>query len=167
MTWTDFAALMGFIALCVLVASSGAVFKPGAWYAGLTKPIWVPPNWVFPVGWSVLYVMIAVSGWLVWREVGLRGAPLVFALYAVQLALNAGWSAVFFGLRRMGAALGELVLLWLSIAGLIAAFAPISATAAWLLGPYLLWVSFAGALNLAVWRLNMSPAKQAYQAGGK
>jgi tryptophan-rich sensory protein len=114
----------------------------------------VPPNWLFPVAWTVLYVMIAVAGWLVWREAGFAGAPLALGLWAVQLVLNAAWSWIFFGLRRMDWALADLAALWLAILATILAFAPVSAAAAWLMAPYLAWVSFAGVLNLAMVRLN-------------
>ena len=152
MDMTSGLALAGFALASLAAASSGAYFKPGAWYGTLRKPGWTPRPWVFPVIWAPLYVAIAVSGWLVWREAGLVVPAM--ALYLAQLVLNAGWSAVFFGLRRPDLAFGELVLLWLSIAATLAAFAPVSAAAAWLLAPYLLWVTIAGALNLSVWRLN-------------
>jgi tryptophan-rich sensory protein len=154
MTLTDLLGLGVFIAACVAVASTGALFRPGEWYETLSKPWWRPPNWLFAPAWTVLYVMIAVSGWLVWREAGLAGAALPLGLYAAQLALNAAWSWLFFGLRRMDLALADVALLWLSILGMIFLFRPISATAAWLLLPYLAWVSFAAALNLAMVRLN-------------
>ena len=144
--------LAGFFAASLAAASSGVVFKPDAWYRALRKPGWTPKPWVFPAVWTPLYIAIAVSGWLAWREGGLVSLP--FAFYAVQLVLNAGWSAVFFGLRRPDLALGELVLLWCSIAATIVGFAPLSAAAAWLLAPYLLWVTIAGVLNATVWRLN-------------
>lgn len=150
----SYIALFGFIAACTLAAMSGAIFKPGQWYEDLEKPAWRPPNWLFAPAWMVLYGMIAVSGWFVWLEAGLAGAALAFAVYAVQLLLNAAWSAFFFGLRRPDLAFGELVLLWLSILANILVFWPIDATAGWLLVPYLAWVTFAGALNFSIWRLN-------------
>ena len=120
-------ALIGFLAACFLVACSGAVFRPDDWYERLAKPSWNPPNWVFAPAWTVLYILIAIAGWLVWREAGF-GLPLL--VYAVQLLLNAGWSAVFFGMKRPDLAFAELVLLWLSILATILLFAPIHATAA-------------------------------------
>lgn len=146
-------ALAGFLLAAFAAASSGALFKPDAWYETLRKPGWTPPPWVFPAVWTPLYVMIAVSGWLAWRQSGLFVLPM--AVYVVQLVLNAGWSAVFFGMRRPDLAFGELVLLWLSIVATILGFAPVSAAAAWLLAPYLVWVTIAGALNVSVWRLNI------------
>ena len=145
-------ALVGFVLAALAAASSGAIFKPGDWYRTLRKPGWTPKPWVFPVVWTPLYMAIAVSGWLAWRETGLF-VP-AFLAYGVQLLLNAGWSALFFGLRRPDLAFADIVLLWLSIAATIAGFAPISAAAAWLLAPYLAWVTIAAALNLTVWRLN-------------
>ena len=145
-------ALVGFVLAALAAASSGAIFKPGDWYRTLRKPGWTPKPWVFPVVWTPLYMAIAVSGWLAWRGAGLF-VP-AFLAYGVQLLLNAGWSALFFGLRRPDLAFADIVLLWLSIAATIAGFAPISAAAAWLLAPYLAWVTIAAALNLTVWRLN-------------
>jgi tryptophan-rich sensory protein len=98
--------------------------------------------------------MIAVSGWMVWRQAGLAGAALPLAVYAVQLLFNAGWSAVFFGLKRPDLAFLEVVGLWLSIVATILVFFPVSRTAALLLLPYLAWVTFAATLNFTIWRLN-------------
>lgn len=141
----------GFIAAVFVVSLSGAVFAPGEWYERLRKPSWNPPNWLFAPAWTVLYVMIAIAGYLVWQRVGFGAA---LAVYAVQLLCNAAWSGLFFGLKRPDIAFYGVVALWLSIAANIAAFAPISATAAWLLVPYLAWVSFAGYLNWTLWRMN-------------
>lgn len=154
--------LLGFVAACFLAASSGSIFRPGDWYEGLAKPAWRPPNWLFGPVWAVLYCMIAISGWLVWREVGLAAAVLPLILYGVQLVLNGLWSFVFFGLRRLDLALIEMMLLWLSIAASIVAFYPIHAGAAWLLVPYLVWVSFAMVLNFAMWRLNRATPMPAH-----
>ena len=143
---------VGFLALVMIVASSGAFFKPGPWYRTLNKPSWTPPNWVFPVVWSALYVMIAFAGWRVWQASGFVALP--FAVYLAQLLLNAAWSALFFGARRPDAAFADVVLLWLVVAANIALFMPIDAAAGWLLVPYLVWVTIAACLNLSVWRRN-------------
>jgi tryptophan-rich sensory protein len=144
-------ALLGFLGLNFLAALSGAWFRPGAWYPGLAKPWWRPPDWLFGPAWAVLYTLIAVAGWLVWQRDGI-GTPIL--VYLVSLGFNAGWSAIFFGLRRIDWALLWILGLWLSIVAVIATFAPVSTTAAVLLLPYLAWVAFAAALTGSIWRLN-------------
>ena len=151
METTSLLGLLPFVAACFVVALSGAVFRPGDWYEHLAKPWWRPPNWLFGPAWTVLYICIAVSGWLAWRQ---ADWTLALEVYAVQLLLNAGWSAVSFGMRRLDLAFAELILLWLSIALTAALFAPISTAAAALLLPYLAWVTFAGALNFTLWQMN-------------
>jgi tryptophan-rich sensory protein len=158
MTGSEILGLIGFVAANVAAASSGALFRPGVWYEGLNKPPWRPPNWLFGPAWTVLFVMIAVSGWLVWRQAGFAGAGLALGVYFAHLVINAAWSGFFFGMRRMDLALIDVGLLWLSIAVLIGLFAPISTTAAWLLVPYLAWVSFAAVLNYTMLRLNPAVA---------
>ncbi|WP_337877037.1 TspO/MBR family protein [Elioraea sp.] len=150
----ELAVLGLFLLACFAAATTGAVFRPGPWYDRLDKPSWTPPDWAFPVAWTLLYIAIGVAPWLVWRAAGLAGAALPLAVWAVQLALNAAWSWLFFGLRRMDLAFAEVVALWLSIALMIALFLPISVTAGLLMVPYLVWVSFAAVLNLAVWQRN-------------
>jgi tryptophan-rich sensory protein len=122
------------------------------WYRRLDKPPWNPPDQVFGPVWSLLYGAQAVAAWLVWRSGGDRAPAL--ELYGAQLALNLGWTLLFFGLRRPGWAVLEIVVLWLAIAATVAAFRRRSRAAAWLLLPYLAWVSFALALNVAIWRRN-------------
>jgi translocator protein len=148
-------SLVVFIVLVVATASTGILFQPGAWYEGLSKPGWTPPNWLFGPVWSVLYLMIAVAGWLVWR---IEGAGLAMLLWVAQLILNGMWSWLFFGRRRMDLAFVDVVALWLAIAGFILAAWPVSGMAALLFVPYLVWVSIAGALNRAVWRMNPTVA---------
>ena len=145
-------SLLGFFAANFATASSGAFFKPGAWYQALAKPGWTPPNWAFPVVWTTLFCLIAVSGWRVWQAQG--GWSQALTVYAVHLGLNASWSAIFFGLRRIGLALVELVVFWSSILTMMVMFYPIDPLATWLLAPYLLWVTIAGFLNYSIWRLN-------------
>lgn len=140
-----------FAVLVLAAASSGAVFKPGEWYLALRKPAWTPPNWAFPVVWSVLYVMIGVAGWKVWTE---AGWSLAMAFWGGQLVLNALWSFIFFGRKRMDLALLELAGLWITIVGFIVVAWPISKVASLLFVPYLMWVSAAGLLNYSVLRLN-------------
>lgn len=147
-------SLLVFIVLCFLTASSGAIFKPDAWYDALAKPSWQPPKWLFAPVWSVFYAAIAVAGWLVWRKAGFAGAELAFAVYGLQLVLNALWSAIFFGLRRPDLALVECLFLWLSVVATTILFFPIEPTAGWLFVPYVCWVSFAMFLNWVICRLN-------------
>jgi tryptophan-rich sensory protein len=135
-------------------ASFGAIFGPGAWYASLAKPTWNPPGWVFGPVWTVLYLMMAVAAWVVWRSGRPAAVALPLALYGVQLVLNALWSWIFFGLHRPGLAFAELLCLWLAILGTMLCFHRHSRAACWMLAPYLAWVSFASVLNLAIWRLN-------------
>lgn len=151
MDWT----LMGFVAVNFLAAMSGAIFAPDAWYRALRKPSWQPPDFLFAPVWLVIFGLIAVSGWMVWRKVGgLEGAPLAFAVYGLQLVLNALWSAIFFGAKRMGVAFFECLALWAAIVVNIVLFWRIDAFAGALLLPYVAWVSFAAFLNFTVWRLN-------------
>ena len=152
---SDIVALIAFCAVCILAASMGAIFRPGEWYEQLSKPAWRPPNWLFAPAWTFLYFTIAISGWLVWHSEGFN-AGLPLTLYAVQLALNAAWTPIFFGLHRIGAALVEILTLWLAIAATTAAFAQVHVVAAWLLVPYLAWVTFAVGLNFSIWRGNPS-----------
>jgi tryptophan-rich sensory protein len=148
-------ALAIFLLASFATASSGAVFRPGAWYAALRKPAWTPPNWAFPVIWSILFCAIAVSGWLVWQAAG-ANAWLALALYAVHLLVNAAWSFLFFKLKRLDWAMGEVICLWLMIAAMIVTFLPFSPLAAMLLAPYLAWVTVAATLNFRLLQLNGS-----------
>jgi benzodiazapine receptor len=157
MDWT----LMAFIGICAVAASSGALFPPGRWYDSLRKPAWRPPNWLFGPAWTVLYAMIAVAGWLVWTTAGPSERLVPMSVYGLQLVLNAVWSGIFFGMKRMKLALGEMALLWLSIAVNIAVFWPVHKIAALMLVPYLAWVSFAFMLNRALVKLNPDSGKQA------
>lgn len=153
----EVAGLIVSLMLCLAVASMGSRFtipQIDSWYAALRKPSWTPPNWLFGPVWLALYVGMAVSSWLVWRERGFSGAALPLFVFAVQLALNAAWSALFFGLQNPAAALVDIVLLWFAILLTAVLFWPINAWAAALMIPYLLWVSFAAALNFQIWRMN-------------
>ena len=147
-------ALAGWLLLCFGAASLGAVFMPGEWYAALKKPAWNPPGWIFAPAWSALYTMMAVAAWLVWQRGGFAAQRRSLGLFLAQLALNALWTPLFFGLHRPGMAFAEIVLLWLAIAATIVVFRPVRRTAMLLLVPYLAWVSFAAALNFTLWRLN-------------
>lgn len=128
--------------------------KIPTWYADLAKPTWTPPDWIFAPVWTILYAMMALAAWLVWRQDGFQVAKLALALFAIQLALNSLWSALFFGLQHPAAAAVDIVLLWIAILATIVAFCRHSPWAAGLMVPYLAWVSYATALNIAIWRLN-------------
>lgn len=129
---------------------------PGDWYASLAKPGWTPPPWVFGPAWTILYAMMAVAAWRLWRrrDARPRASRRALALFAVQLALNLAWTPVFFGMQRPDLALAVILLLWVAIAATIVAAWKACKTAAALLVPYLAWVTFATALNAAIWRLN-------------
>ena len=144
-----------FAVLVLATAATGALFKPGSWYESLQRPSWTPPNWSFPVVWSILYVMIGIAGWLVWREMG-ASAALFF--WGFQLLLNAAWSWLFFGLKRMDWALFDVALLILAIFGFIIAAHESVPVASYLFLPYLAWVATAAALNLRM--LQMNPTAQ-------
>ncbi|WP_189113317.1 TspO/MBR family protein [Pilimelia terevasa] len=150
---TGIVALAAFVAVCAAVAAGGALAAAdsGATYAALQRPSWAPPSWLFGPVWTVLYASIAVSGWLVWRRIGFGNA---FWPYGVQLALNAAWTPVFFAADAYGAAVAVIAALWLAIGANVHAFRRHDRGAALLLLPYWAWVTFAGALNLAIWWLN-------------
>lgn len=129
----------------------GATNLPGEWYAGLAKPDLVPPNWAFPVAWTILYIMIAVAGWRTYRRAPSGRAMLV---WTVQLALNFIWSPVMFTMHQIGAALVILIGLFVAIVTYIGLELSRDRLAAALFVPYAAWVAFAGVLNAAIWRLN-------------
>lgn len=150
-------ALVLLVAVCLGAAALGGLATapeiPG-WYATLEKPAWNPPSWVFGPVWTTLYLLMAIAAWLVWTRSGLADARGALTLFAIQLALNVAWSFIFFGARRPGWALLELVVLWCAILATLLAFRRHSEAAGWLLVPYLAWVTFAGVLNATIWRLN-------------
>ncbi len=147
-------ALVVFLALTFLAAGSGARFMPGEWYAALAKPSWNPPAWVFAPVWTFLYICMAVAAWLVWRRTGLLEGAVPLALWAVQLGLNSVWTWFFFGMHRPDLALVDIAALWLAILYTLILFWRVTTAAGVLFLPYLAWVSFAAALNFALWLLN-------------
>jgi tryptophan-rich sensory protein len=149
--WPSFAVFCGIVFSAAL---SGALFGPSQWYRDLKKPSWQPPDWLFGPAWTFLYILIAIAGWRVWSAAEPGAALVPMAVFGVQIVLNAAWSWLFFGLKRMTWALYECAALWVSIALMIAVFAPIDSLAAVLLAPYLAWVTFAGFLNWTMIRLN-------------
>ena len=135
------------------VAFGGSRFKPGAWHAALAKPTWNPPNWLFAPVWTVLYLCIALAGWLVWRRAGdVWSTALTF--WVLQLAVNGVWTWLFFGRHRVDLALLDIGANLVFIVAFIIAAQPISPLAAILFVPYLAWVCFAAALNAAIWKMN-------------
>ncbi|MCP5111321.1 MAG: tryptophan-rich sensory protein [bacterium] len=143
------------IVLCFAASGIGSLFTAASvstWYQALERPAWNPPDWVFGPVWSALYLSMAIAARLVWRRRERTARPLL--IFGVQLFLNVLWSALFFGLRSPGTAFVGILLLWAAILATIQAFARISRPAGWLLIPYLLWVTFAAALNFSIWRLN-------------
>ena len=161
-----------------LVVSLLAVFAAGGigslftfraiptWYAGLKKPRYTPPNWAFGPVWTALYILMGISVFLVWQTgLDTNSELLAFILFWAQLAINALWSVVFFGMKSKGGGAVAIVILWLLILATIITSFPVSAWAGALLIPYLVWVSIASYLNIGVWRLN-KPAKRASSGEG-
>jgi translocator protein len=151
-TWLS---LLPFLAVVAAAAVSGAVFMPGEWYASLNKPGWTPPDWLFPPAWTVLYVMIAVAGWLIWST---NGAGLALVMWALNLVFNALWSWLMFGRHRIGLALADAMAMLITIVGFILLARSLNPTAALLFLPYLGWVIFATALNFEILQRNPSAA---------
>ncbi len=147
----DWPVFLVFLAACCAAAATGSLFPPTAWYRQLAKPTWTPPNWLFPLAWTVLYLVLAYAAA---RVAGLEGAGLALAFWALQIALNTLWSPVFFGLHRLRAALVVLICLWLAVLGTVLSFWALDPVAGLILVPYLIWVSYAGALNAAILRMN-------------
>ncbi|MFH2037359.1 MAG: TspO/MBR family protein [Candidatus Zixiibacteriota bacterium] len=129
-------------------------FMPGEWYQGLVKPSWNPPNWIFGPVWTLLYTLMAVAVWLVWKERHKDNIKSAIILYALQLFLNGIWSFIFFGQELIGLALVDILILLILIIATLLNFYKINRTAGILLIPYLIWVGFASALNFRLWQLN-------------
>ena len=149
--------LVGWLVLTFAAAALGAIasVNAGAFYQQLARPGWAPPGWLFGPVWSVLYLMIGVAAWLVWRERGFRGAGMALTLFLIQLAANSLWTWLFFTWHQGALAFGEILILWALILGTVVAFWRARPLAGALLLPYLAWVTFAAALTFATWRLNL------------
>lgn len=157
----DWIALLVFFGVCFTVAASGSVFTASSvktWYPRLLKPAGTPPPWVFAPVWSILYLLMAAAAWLVWRQRFHEDVWRALTLFMVQLILNGLWSLVFFGLRRLGAALVEIIVLLAAITMTAMWFAEFSRLAFWLMTPYCAWVLYASYLNFGIWRLNKGAA---------
>lgn len=153
----DLAGLAFFVALCLGIGALGAAVTATSvktWYADLVKPSFTPPNAVFGPVWTALYVLMAIAAWRVWRAADRDTTRGPLTLFALQLALNLGWSIVFFGLGKIGAAVATIVVLDVGVVVTLLAFRTIDRWAALLMVPYLAWVSFATVLNITLWRLN-------------
>jgi benzodiazapine receptor len=151
--------ILGLLAWLVVTFAAAAIgsvasIHAKSFYAQLLRPEWAPPAFVFGPVWTVLYLLMAVSAWLVWRIGGFRGACTALYLYLVQLALSALWSWLFFGWHLGALAFADIILLWVAIFVTMTAFWRKNGLAGGLLVPYLLWVSFALVLNYSIWRLN-------------
>lgn len=148
MDWTLFPIFLG---ACCAAASTGAMFPPDQWYRQLSKPVWTPPDWVFPVTWTALYVLIALAAT---RVAGVEGSSHALAFWGLQMTLNTLWSPIFFGLRRIRAALVAVGALWAAVFGTMLTLFQIDWVAGAMFIPYLVWVSIAAALNFSIWRTN-------------
>lgn len=155
---SSYVKLLIAIAIPVLVGGISGFFTVSgveSWYQTIQKPSWNPPNWVFGPVWTTLYVMMGIALWRVWKEDTSRELKMIaFILFGVQLILNFLWSFVFFKLEQPGFAFLEILFMWVAILATIFAFAQVNKTAAWLLVPYISWVSFAAILNFTIWRMN-------------
>lgn len=140
-----------FLLACAAAASTGIIFKPGPWYASLVKPRFTPPNWAFPVAWTVIYLLLAWAGY---RLTQLTGSETVLALWAAQIALNTLWTPVFFGAHRLLAGLVIIVLLWLVTAAMVVLAIRLDLITGLILFPYLAWLCVAAALNFSILRNN-------------
>lgn len=150
----DWPLFLVFVVACELIGASGSFFTvraiPG-WYAALKKPSFNPPNWIFGPVWTVLYALQGAAAYFVFQA---NGTGVAFSIFIGQLILNAAWTPIFFGAKRLGAAFAEIVVLFLLIIMAMVLFFGISVLAGWLMVPYLLWVAFAATLNYRIWRLN-------------
>ncbi len=145
-------SLLAFLVVTFAAAAIGSLSMPDAWYAALNKPSFNPPNWIFGPVWTVLYVLIAVAGWRIWKQAG--GWCVALSLWLLQLILNGLWTPLFFGMHRIDLALIDIAALVLVLIATIVAFFKRDRVAAWMLVPYLSWVSFATLLTASIYRLN-------------
>lgn len=146
------------ILVCLAVGGISGYFTSTeipTWYSTINKPSFNPPNWIFGPVWTTLYILMGISFWLIWKsDVSTEVKNKAMLFFAIQLVLNFFWSIIFFSFHQTGFAFIEIIVMWIFILLSILSFYPISKTAAYLLIPYLLWVSFASVLNFAIWKLN-------------
>ena len=148
--------LLGWLAVSFAAAGVGGLASANSqeFYQQLTLPAWAPPSWLFAPVWTLLYILMGVAAWLVWREGGFRKARAALTLFLIQLAFNALWTWLFFAWRLGAAAFFEILILWTLILCTFVAFLRVRPIAAWLIIPYLVWVSFAAVLTYAIWQSN-------------
>ena len=154
--------LFCWIGICFAVAGAGGYWTAAevrGWYRTLARPSYAPPDWLFGPVWSLLYLAMGIAAWLVWEMPASADRSWGLELFVAQLALNLAWTWIFFVRHWLGAALAEIVGLLLAIAATTLVFSRVSSLAAWLLVPYLAWVSFATLLNFGFWRLNRPVAR--------
>ncbi|MBI5401814.1 MAG: tryptophan-rich sensory protein [Ignavibacteriae bacterium] len=154
MKWIKLIVSLALPQIAGIIGSLFTIKSIPAWYAALNKPAINPPNWIFGPVWITLYVMMGISFYLIWIKKDVPGFGFLFSVFIFQLILNALWSIIFFGLKSPGFAFLEIIFLWLAILMCIIFFYKVSKTASLLLLPYLLWVSFASALNYFLWQMN-------------
>ncbi len=155
---TRWIGLVVFIVVCLGAGGLGAIATTPeieGWYKTIAKPTWNPPGWIFGPVWTTLYIMMAIAGWLVWKQAGFKAAMLPLTSFGVQLLLNVAWSWIFFGMHQPGWAFTEIIVLWLAILTTTILFFKKSTFAGSLMVPYLAWVSFASVLNFTIWQLNV------------
>jgi tryptophan-rich sensory protein len=156
MRWIWLVAWLGLCFTVAGVSGSWTAEEVRGWYRTLARPAIAPPNWVFGPVWTLLYALMAIAAWRVWMADPSQLRNWGMALFLAQLALNFAWSWIFFRQHALGAALAEVVVLWVAIGATTLVFGRVSPAAAWLMTPYLAWVTFASVLNGAFWRLNQA-----------
>jgi translocator protein len=156
MTRSPWLGLAAWLAITATAAAVGGIASTDAkgFYAALVQPAWAPPAWLFAPAWTLLYTLMAIAAWLVWRAHGFAGARGALSLYVVQLVVNAAWTWLFFARRAGALAFADIVLLWVLVAMTVIAFARLHRGAAMLLVPYLAWITYAAALCYSTWKLN-------------
>ena len=151
---TSFAGLLFWLALCFAAESSAVIFLPGRWYSHLNKAAWTPPSYLFAPIWTVLYLAMAFAAWLVWSQGGFRKQYFALSLFVLQLLVNAAWSFICFGLHALPLSVADMLTLWFVVLATMLAFFRVNRVAGWLFVPYLVFVTFAASLNVALWWLN-------------
>ncbi len=150
-------ALIISIVIAQLAGLIGSIFTFSSiptWYAGLVKPVFSPPNWLFGPAWILLYTLMGIAAYLIWKKRQIKGAKTSLWLYGIHLIFNVLWTVIFFGMKNPGLAFAEIIILWALILIVAMKFYKIKKSAGLLFIPYIAWVVFAAILNLAIWRLN-------------